>query len=100
MAVEGNYLASYIDYIGLELILPQDGSLAELGMAMFPVGKVAKLGKLLKGKGAVKAAAKLLGIDPKKASAALHKIKYSSAGAGRGGAAARTMYGSIQLTAT
>jgi RHS repeat-associated protein len=77
MAVEGNNLAALVDYIGLELILPEDSSDLgmDLAMMMIPAGKLGK--GLLKGENAVRLAAKKLGLDPKKASDVLHKIKKS-----------------------
>jgi hypothetical protein len=46
MAIEGNYTAAFIDYIGLELVIPENASPLELGMAVIPHGKLAKLAKL------------------------------------------------------
>jgi hypothetical protein len=48
MAVEGNYIAAFIDYVGLELVIPEDSG--QLGtdvlLTVVPFGKAGKLGKL------------------------------------------------------
>jgi RHS repeat-associated protein len=75
MAVEGNHLAAFIDYLGLELVIPKDSSDLgmELAMAMVPGGKLGK--GFLKGPGAVREAARRLGIDPKKAKLIVERAK-------------------------
>ncbi|QQR75597.1 MAG: RHS repeat-associated core domain-containing protein [Holophagales bacterium] len=79
MAVEGNYLAAAVDFIGLEFFIPEsNGDLGfDLGATLLPFGRV--------GKGLTKSfayAVKKLGLDAKKASAVLHAVKRA---AGRGG---------------
>ncbi len=58
MAVEGNYTAALIDYVGLELVIPESGSDLgmEVAMTIIPGGRLGR--GLLKGKDAVKVAAK------------------------------------------
>jgi hypothetical protein len=69
---QGNDIAAFIDFMGLELLFPENSD--ELGgeivLSMLPGGKVAK--GLTKN---FKYAVKKLGLNPKKASEALHAAK-------------------------
>lgn len=83
-----NLFGAAVDY-GALLWLPEStgeaGGGVLLSLAFGPGGRFAGVG-LLKGKNAVREAARRLGIDVKRASEALHKVKYGPAGAGRHGA--------------
>jgi RHS repeat-associated protein len=48
MAVQGNYLAAFIDYVGLELLIPETGGElgAEVLMSVVPYGKLGRLAKI------------------------------------------------------
>jgi hypothetical protein len=48
MAVQGNYLAAFIDYVGLELLIPESGGElgAEVLMSVVPYGKLGRLAKI------------------------------------------------------
>jgi hypothetical protein len=80
MVAEDNLVAAFIDFVGLELVIPQDG--ADLGAqaAMMFVPEI-KLAKNLTP--SFKYACKKLGVNKELASKALHAVKEA---AGRGGA--------------
>jgi hypothetical protein len=71
MAVQGNYVAAAIDFVGLQIALPEDNG--DLGMEVALV--FIPSGRILRGKGAVLEAAKRLGISPKKAKLAVERAK-------------------------